>query len=602
MKKYFLLIILLINGIISAQTSKFAILSNLSSVRENPAITADSITRALQSTGGLNSLICLGNATPNGTLQEFEGVKYFLDSLNVRYNLLAGQSDFKQYIPGYLNIRKYFTEDNFFIDGGNFIVIGLQLIDLANYNKGHLSRESGDWLKNILVTNKDKKIILILNSEIDKIDNVEILYSLLDGYSVVKVLTPSFAKPVKKETRISRKRVSRKPEEIPFLHVFEIRNDTLLTSGYSSEDGFTSKGENLLEKIDLKDILNVRVKKENTKSVINTNSSTVSKILTYKDNLIVSNLNGTITSYNPDLTIKWQYKVEGNLVGTPVLAGDRLIIATTLGEIFIIDAETKTELQSIGTNCEIVSPLLIIEYKGDKELLIPKTGSSKDALVFSSSSGEIYCYDLETLQELWINSDSKSPLVRNTIIAGNKLVFKNCDGKIFCIDSRTGLLNWRWGYNNFLADTKTDLIFNGKQIITITNNNSINGIDLLLGVTEWQSDGDGIIDFSKSAESSDTIIALTNNNLTFYDSRKGKELRQIKLRDKDFISFLKPDNLPDKQYLISEENDLYKLDKLKTLQKIGNIGGVSIVSFFTEGDNNLYFLTIDGQLLNIKSN
>jgi outer membrane protein assembly factor BamB len=310
-------------------------------------------------------------------------------------------------------------------------------------------------------------------------------------------------------------------------------------------------------------------------------------------------LNGTITSYKSDFTIKWQLKLEGNLANSPVIAGGRLIAASTLGEIFIIDSETKAEIQSIGTNYEIVSPLIVTEYNGNKELIIPKTSSSKDAIIFSDASGSIYCYDLETLQELWANSDSKSPVIRNMIVTGNKLVFKNCDGKIICIDIRTGLLNWRWGYKDMFADNQTGLFFNGKQIVTITNNNMLNGIDILLGVSEWQTEETGIKDFSGLPDNTDTIIALTDKDLTLYDSKKGKEIRKIKIKEKNITAFLKPDNISNRQFLISSDNILFQLDKSKSLQKIGFIGNISIVSFIDDLKNNLYLLTIDGQLLNI---
>ena len=599
MKKYFLLLILLINSAIPAQGLKYAILSNVASIRENRANTADSIAKSIRSSGEIKSIISIGNITKAGSYKEFEDAKYFLDSLRIATNVLPGPNDYTQNLTGSLNFRKHFIDENFLISEDKIAIIGLQAIDLVNMNKGHLSIETLDWLKASLPGVKEKKIVLFLNSEIEKIDNAENLITAFEGYYLTRIITPGFAEKFKKETKNGRKKAAKKPESIPLLHIFEFKNDSLSINGYMPENGYSLLEEKVLENIDLKNIIDTSVKKDFFKTNLSTNSSTVSKILQYKNNLILSDLRGTITSYNPDFTLKWQFKIEGNLIASPIMAGNRLIAAATSGEIFILDADTKTEIQSIGTNYEIVSSLMIIEYNGNKELLIPKASMSKDALLFAASSGELFCYDLETLQELWINYDSKSPLSGNIINTGNKLVFKNYEGKIFCIDSRTGLLNWKWGYKDITADTQTGLSFNGKQIITVTSNKALNGIDILLGVSEWQTEAENVIDYSLLPGKPDTIIAVSNKYLTFYDSGSGEEIKEIKLKDKRIVSFLKPDTSFDRLFLLSDVNDLFMLEKEKSLRKIGNTGPVSLVSFFNKTKNNFYLLNYDGQLQNM---
>ncbi len=599
MKKYFLLLILLLNGPISAQSLKYAVLSNMASIGENRAITADSISKSMLSSGEIKALISIGNITKSGTFQEFEDAKSFFDSLNTTLNVLPGSNEFKQSQTGYFNYKKNFAEDNFYISESNIAIIGLQAVDLINFRKGHLSKETLEWLKTTILGFRGKNIILFLNSEIERIDNAEKLISALEGFSVVKIITPGFAEKLKKGNKTLRKRTIKKPEVIPFLHIFEINNDSLSIFGYQNNNGFLLVEKKKLEKINLKEMINTSKSKDIFKNLLNLNSSTDSKILPYKNNLILSDLNGSISSYNPDFTLKWQFKVQGSLLCPPMIAGNRLIAATTLGEIFIIDPDTKTEIQSIGTNCEIVSSLMIIQYNGNKELLIPKSGNSKEALVFAASSGELYCYDLETLQELWINNDSNSPLTGNIIYSGNKLVFKNYDGKIICIDTRTGLLNWRWGYKDIIADTHTGLAYNGKQVITLTDNQAVNGIDILLGVSEWQTEENNISDFSLLPGKQDTIAALSNKNITFYDSKKGTEIKSIKLKEKNIISILKTDGSTDRLFFLSDENDLFTLEKEKSLRKIGNTGSVSIVSIINNMKNGFYLLNYDGQLQNM---
>jgi outer membrane protein assembly factor BamB len=602
MKKYFLLIILLLNGIITAQSSKIAVLSNIPAIKENPALTADSIRRAVASYGEVNSLISLGNITADGSFQQMIAAKSFLDSMAISYKVLCGRNDFSQNFSALLNIRKLFDEDNFVIQSGNYALVGIQTIDFINNSKSHVTIETIIWLKNKIAELKNKKIILFLNSETSKIDNFDKLAPVMAGASTTAIITPDFFAPKKSESTSRKSKKIKKPVETAYLHILELRNDSLLTYSYSDETGFNLTGTKELNKINFDDFVKAPPAGEEFQSSIKSSSSAIAGILPYKDNLIISTLEGKITSYNPDFTAKWVYQLNGNIVSTPIITEGHLIAASTKGDIAILDPLTAAEVQSIGIDCEIVSPLTVIEFKGNKELLIPKSTNSSKALVFSGVSGEIFCYDLETLQELWVNNDSRSPLTRNIIDTGNKMIFKNKDGVIICLDTRSGQLIWRWGYKEMLADTKTNISYNGKQIVTLTNQNTLVGIDLLLGVPEWQSEKGIIKDYYLLPGDLKTITALTENKLLQIDSHSGKLIKDIKLKEKNISSFLPQDDPAGQPYVLTDDNILYRLDKSKSLHIIGDIGAASIASFYSDAKNNLFLLNFDGQLIKIVLN
>jgi outer membrane protein assembly factor BamB len=602
MKKYFLLIILLLSGITAAQSSKFAILSNIQAVRENQALTADSLRRAIASFGDAASLISLGNMTSAGSYPQMISAKGFLDSIEVNYKVLCGKNELKENLSGLLNIRKLFDDENFLIQSGNYALIGIQVIDFTNNSKSHLTKETINWLQNKIIGLKEKKIILLLNSAVSKIDNLDKLAPVLSGCTSAAVITPESLtqKPAEKPLRKSRK--VKKQAEIPFLYAFEIKNDSLITYSFSEETGFSLTETRILGKIDFTEYIKTPAGNEEFQSSIKSNSSAVAGMLPYKGNLIISTMDGKITSYNPDFTTKWVYQLNGSIATAPIITEGHLIAASTKGDIAIIDPSKTTEVQSLGIDCEIVSPLTVIEFKGTKELLIPKSTSSNKALVFSGVSGEVFCYDIETLQELWVNSDSRSPITGNIIDSGNKLFFKNHDGVIICLDSRSGQLIWRWGYKDMLADTNTKIYSNGRQIITLTNQSTLVGIDILLGVPEWQSERSGIKDFYLLPGDLKTITALSENKLSLIDSHKGGLIRDIKLKEKNIESFLKQDDLTGQPYLLTDDNILYRPDKSKSLHIIGDLGGASIVSFYSDSKNNLYLLNLDGQLFKIVLN
>jgi len=603
MKKYFLLLILLFAGVLNAQSLKFALITDVPQARRNPEFPVDSIKAAMASFGAGGNLICSGNLTLKGSADELIEAKSYLDSLSTSCAILAGKNDFTQFVSSLINLQKFISGDNFAKQFGDYLFIGIQSISLVNNNYSYISKETLEWAAETGAQNKDKKIILFLNSTPEKTGNFYQLADVLKDNQVNLILTSEFQIKKQKEP-VSKKRVKqeKKPEAIPYFYGFELRNDSLFIYSYFPNEKFVLADTRITGKIDLASLNPGPAQNEALPVLFTTKISIYAPILQYKDNLIAGTMDGKVISFNPDYTIKWTHQLTGSIVSAPVAAEDHIIAASTKGDIIILEPGTKTEVQSIGIDCEIVSPLTVIDYKGNKELLIPKSTSSIKALVFGGVNGEIYCYDLETLQQLWVNNDSRSPIVQNVIDTGNKLFFKNGEGYVFCLDNKTGQLIWKWNYKEIFADVKTPLFSTGKHIITLSNKNTFVGIDLLLGVAEWESEKDDIKSIFIGKNDLSTIYALGDKKIEIFEARKGQLKNEIKLKEKGITSFLFPNGDTDKYLLTSDDNTLYKTDKTRQAVEIGNSGRTPIVSIFEKEKDEYLILNSDGQLLKLNSN
>ena len=602
MKKHFFVIILLISSLLTAQNVKFTIINNLADLRQSGFISTDSLHNFLHNNEEGNITLLLGNLTVKGSLTELNDAKNFTDSLGIKYKVLCGKNDYTQNISAFLNIRKIFENGSFIYESGDFAFLGIQAIDLTDNKKAHISIETAVYLKSILSNLQNKKIILFINTLPSEIDNLDIIISMLGNNNVKSIFAPGFWDDFKPETRQNNKK--KKDKEVPFipeLFRFEIRNDSIFCSAYSVSDGKELLCSRPLDTIFLKDYINGKKSTCSFSSNPLSNSSTYSKLLFGDSSFLLASIDGKIAMYNNDLTVKWQHQINSEIYSSPIMAEGNIVAASINGDIVLLNQATGTEVQSIGISCEIVSSLKLIDYFGKKELLIPKSTNSTKAIVFGGVTGELFCYDLETLQDLWSNNDSSYPVAQNIIETGNKLIYKTYEGKIFCIDSRTGLLIWKWGFNELSADVYTPLYFNGKQIITLTDKNSFVGIDLLLGVLEWQSDINLCKDIHIAPDNPGVVLALQKNMIGLYDSFKGKLLKEAKFKEKNIALFIRTDDADRQTYLVSENNILYKFDKLKLLKEIGCTGGASIVSFHKSSEGILYLLNSDGQLIRITS-
>ncbi len=596
MKKYLIIIALLLNGISNAQDFKFAVIKNLNELRASGSVSPDSLNKIISS-GGFDSFVSTGNLTNRGTLTELDTAKKYLDSTKLTYSVLGGINEFSAGYPSMLNMDKFFEDDSFVKTAGDYLLIGVQSISLADCRRAHISLETLARLKSSLAGAGGKKIILLLNAETDAIDNFSSLKDLLAPYQVGLVITPEyFPKTVKTIIAGRRKRSVRINHYAPFIYGIELRNDSLFTYLYSGGNGFQASEGDVFEPVNMERLAGKGNGQETITSLIPSTVSSYSGLLPYKNNLIISSADGSVVSYNPDFSAKWKYRMSNSIASSPIISDSTLILASAGGDVILLDPVKRIEQQSIGIDCEITSELEIIHYKGDKELLIPKSTKSDKALLFGSAEGDIFCYDLETMQEYWNNSDSKSAPVKNIIDTGTMIVFKNGEGKIICIDSRSGQLIWRWGNKDTYADVATCLYFNGKQIISVTNKGTLVGIDFLLGVAEWQFDKNDVKDIYIAPENDKIILALGEGKLYQVNSNSGKLIRETRFRDKGIDSFITDINADPQLWLLSSGNQLYRLEKNYTLKKYAYAGPAPVVSIYPGSEGGIFILNSDGQL------
>lgn len=195
---------------------------------------------------------------------------------------------------------------------------------------------------------------------------------------------------------------------------------------------------------------------------------------------------GNFASIDSTGKMIWKQQVAGNILVQPVVSEKTIVIATDNNDINTYSLETGAQLQSIGTEERITTPLLAFNYNGSNELMIPKESKSKASVLFGMANGKISCLDLETLQEYWQNFDQKDSLFTKPILINNKLVFTRGDGSLNCIDTNTGLLIWRWIENEFSNFSKSELDTDGKNIFVVSADSIFHSINFLLGRLNWR--------------------------------------------------------------------------------------------------------------------
>lgn len=305
---------------------------------------------------------------------------------------------------------------------------------------------------------------------------------------------------------------------------------------------------------------------------------------------------GGIVSSDTTGKVLWKQQIPGNISAEPVLVENILVIATDNNDINTFDIKTGSQLQSIGVEDKITTPLFAFNYAGTNELMIPKQTNSKAAVVFGMANGKISCLDLETLQEYWQNGDQKDTLYTKLILLNNKLVFTRGDGSLNSIDANTGLLIWRWQEEELSNFSKANLETDGKSIFVVSADSVFHSINFLLGRLNWRLENIKVDSkFFYSTSQKNLYLISSNEKLIIFSVKDEVTVDDFKLRY----------NLPNNSYNFFEfekkvffvyNGIIYEAEEKQLLREVLKLDFAAIKSFYQLGENKFAALSYNGKL------
>ncbi len=311
--------------------------------------------------------------------------------------------------------------------------------------------------------------------------------------------------------------------------------------------------------------------------------------LFFENKIYTVELSGLISSYDFSGKKLWSRNTSSTLHSRPVIADNMLCIATSKNEIITFSLDTGDQIQSFGVEDSITTDLILLLFSGSKELMIPKATESKSAIVFGTNNGNILCYDLETLQEYWHNSDAKGIIKTQLIVVGNKLFFTSQDGFLYCIDPRSGLLNWRWKEKAETDFSNSQIISDGRKVYVVDNENSLFSIDLLLGNLTWKSTTKVLGAVGISNDKKKLFAKGPDTKFYILSTMKGKALKEIKRKEIFESNTIAPFEYK-KRILFTNKNSIISLDEKYKESNVLTFDSNSI-NTFTQIEKNKFLVS-----------
>ena len=603
--------LLLFSITITAQ-HKFAWISDMQIGRSDSASTdLEQIVKQINSLDDISFIIATGGITAKAKNSEFDRAKDILDELEKPLLIIPGNNDTKQSNSSGSKFIEIWDDDKFIYKKENTIYIGMNSAIPLN-NGGHFRPEDINWLRDELSRiDSSKEIIFVshhpMNSEIDnwfKVTNLlrkKNIKLLLNGHwNKNKKINFNGIPAVTARSTFGQGFVivENQKEKIDF---FEVEKDTIPNFLWE-----VSKTDSLaIPQIDSTQFINNSVKvlfKKNIKTTL------VAQPLFWKEKIYIADYTGLVSCYNMKGRLLWDYDTFGDITGKPSIVGNKFIVSTVQGELTILDAQNGDQIETIGFDEYLIAPPVIFNYKGAKNLIIPKQTKSNSAVIIASASGKIYCYDLETLQELWTNNDATDMIELAPIVIRNQIVFGSWDNHLYSIDASDGTTIWKW-HKPGLNKTEVSKLFSsspaackpvtdGKILYLTTPDKMVYAIDVRLGTTKWKRKNYNALEsIGISKNKKRLYIKSKKNKFHIISARNGKLIKTVNVNYGNDSMPTTPIEWNGKIVFSSENGYVYRVNKKLRYKSILFLGTARVHSIQVIDDKRLMVSNMDGEIV-----
>ncbi len=254
-------------------------------------------------------------------------------------------------------------------------------------------------------------------------------------------------------------------------------------------------------------------------------ASMSTSLLVSGDKIFASTIDGIIYCYNLEGNLLWKYDTKETIFSKPVRDKDILAVATIEGDLITLNVNNGELIQVIGLGEPLTSQLIKfgIQYNGAKT-----TG-----IVAGSSNGNMYCYDLYSLEEIWENHSAGMMIEDQPLFINGKIIYGSWDNYLYCINAATGTLNWKWTENKnfYYSPAACWPVTDGKNVYISTPDKFVSAVDLLQGTTVWRKK-----DFSSwesigiSNDKNNLFIKSSLDKFYIAAAKNGKTVKEINMK------------------------------------------------------------------------
>lgn len=594
--KSFIISIFLLSSVAFPQQIKFAVISDPLIGLTNSEYNLNFTIAHLNTRNDLDFVIIFGNISNDGLYQKLNTADNLFSELKLPYYTAPGISDISKSLSGGVDYLQTLGRDGFSF---NFNGINFISINSAIPFNPYLQRINIDelrWINDFITSSGSDRSFLFSSTSPEDIQNTNDLHKIISKSSYTVI----FGADVKQYSRekfgaVDVIKLPRSAEKVITYNTVKLENDTL----FFFRRLITDKVDSLLDKVHLsKSIVPEIIKNEidvysdivTINKIIKLNETHLAKAV-FKDGLIfTASKNGLINAIDIQGNLRWNYNTGGTLLNTPDRFRDLLAAVIYESDLITLNANNGDVFQIMGLSENISAPVLLID--------VVHNGVKTKGIIVSTSSGDIYCYELFSLELIWNQKNIKGRMLSAPLQHDNMLIFSNLNGEVFALNSDNGTLIWRHRVSreNKIFKNLSSPVTDGRNVYVLFDENILIALDLLQGTQRWINTNTPHQHSLLIKDDKELLIKGKDNNYVSVSASDGKLIRSSPSFSNKYFSnnFLMNEN-----FILNgnAEGDVLMIDFDIKVTKLFNSFSVPVLSI-TQIDNNSYIsLDMDGNLI-----
>ncbi|MBU0473582.1 MAG: PQQ-binding-like beta-propeller repeat protein [Bacteroidetes bacterium] len=607
MKKIFFWFLLITTTFFAQQ--KFAWITDTHIGFDSADVELKKIVEQINSIKDVDFILATGDITEKSKNSEFDQAKQILDNLEKPLLIIPGNHDTKWSNSGGSKFTEIWDDDKFIYKKNKTVFIGISSAIPLVGGGGHIKPGDIKWLNEELARIDSSYEIIFathhpLNSEIDNWFEVT---NILRNYKIKAILYGHGHKTEKNNFNgipavMARATISKNQKSYGFMLVENLKDkinffevdDTNIPQFW----GEINKNELLkIPLIDSTQFINY-----NTEILFQKNIKTtlVAPPLFWNDKVYVADYTGLVSCFNLKGKLIWDYDTFGDITAKPIIIEDKLVVTTVQGELTIFDAVSGEQIETIGFDDYIVAPPVFFNHTGVKNLILPKQTSSSTAIIIATASGKIYCYDFETLQEIWTNKEAKDMIETAPLVIGNQIIFGSWDTNIYSIDANNGSTIWKWKGNKsfYYSPAACQLLTDGQFLYFTSPDKLVHAIDLRLGTTKWEKkDYNAWESIGISKNKKELYIKSVEDKLFVISAKNGSQIKTINVGFGLDTMPTEPIEWNNKIVFSSQNGNIYRINEKLKYKSVLFLGNARVHSVQIIDDKRLMASNMDGNIV-----
>lgn len=490
--------------------------------------------RDINSRKDIAFVVLTGDITELGTNEELMLAKKILDSLSIPWHIIPGNHDTGWSESGGVMFKTVFGNDKFSFEYNGIRFLGCASGPYVRMSDGHVPRDAVNWLDEELKQLMPQQPLIFLNHyPMDNgMDNWYEITDRLRLHNIWAILCghghANRAMNFEDIPGVMGRSNLRARALVGGYNIVDIRNDSIffteIKPGLDMGKTWTSiatanRAFDTGKSFSRPDYsINQRYPNAGTEWVFASEANIISTPALAGDKLIVGNQNGEVAGLLlKNGKKKWTYKTGGAVFSSPAVSGNKVVFGSGDKHVYCLDNRTGKLIWKKETGAAVLGSPLI----------------HGDTVFIGGSDDNFMAIDIRNGYTIWKFAGLDGPVVSTPLLYGGKIIFGAWDRHLYAVNSSTGMLSWKWNngspVRNFSPASCTPVANEGVVYI-VAPDRYITAIDYHTGGTLWRNNDATVRESIGISEDGKWIFGKTmQDTIVAYAASRDKQMAAWKM-------------------------------------------------------------------------